>query len=82
MLKPDEVTLAVSLLGAAEQTNGSQPGIDAVLACVATIPIPENRLYYLLEKWSGKGLWDYGVTCRSGWFTDDGLDWARSLRNR
>jgi len=30
------------------------------------------RLYYVLDKWSDKGYWEYGVSLRSGWLTEDG----------
>ena len=31
-----------------------------------------KRQYYLLEKWSDKGFWDYGVSARGGWITEEG----------
>ena len=40
--------------------------------------IPTKRVHYLLEKWSGKGWWESGVTARTGWFTPDG--WAQGSR--
>lgn len=30
-----------------------------------------KRGYYLLRKWSDKGWWDYGVSLRTGWFTQE-----------
>lgn len=35
-------------------------------------PVPEKRLWYWLGKWSDRNWWDYGVSLRSGWFTDEG----------
>lgn len=31
-----------------------------------------KRAWYLLEKWSNKGWYDYGVTLDLGWVTDKG----------
>ena len=43
------------------------------------IPVPiwtylTKREVYILDKWSGKGWWDYGVTLRSGWLTEKGIN--------
>lgn len=35
------------------------------------IGLNENRAYYLLEKWCRLGWWEFGVSLRSGWLTDD-----------
>lgn len=35
------------------------------------IDMDENRAYYLLEKWYRAGWWDFGVSMRSGWLTDE-----------
>jgi hypothetical protein len=40
-----------------------------------------KREYYLLSKWSGKGYWDYGVSLRSGWVTDDGKKYFESINS-
>lgn len=32
-----------------------------------------NRFHYILDKWYGKGWWDYGVSLRCGWPTTAGL---------
>lgn len=31
-----------------------------------------NRVLYVIEKWSGKGWWQYGVSLRCGWLTNQG----------
>lgn len=36
-------------------------------------PMSYKRAWYLLEKWSGKGLYDYGVTVDLGWMTPAGM---------
>lgn len=35
------------------------------------IGLNENRAYYLLEKWCRAGWWEFGVSMRSGWLTDE-----------
>jgi len=30
-----------------------------------------NRAEYLLEKWTRAGWWEWGVSLRSGWLTDE-----------
>lgn len=38
-----------------------------------------KRAWYLLEKWTDKGWYDYGVTEDLGWLTEEGKKQARSL---
>lgn len=33
----------------------------------------DKRAAYILEKWSDKGWYDYGVSLRAGWLTTEGL---------
>jgi hypothetical protein len=33
----------------------------------------DKQCLYYLEKWTKKGWWEYGVTLRSGWFTQEGI---------
>lgn len=32
-----------------------------------------KRQYYILDKWTRKGWWEYGVSLRSGWMTQEGI---------
>lgn len=34
---------------------------------IKKMPINEKRAHYLLQKWSDKGLYDYGVSLDLGW---------------
>lgn len=34
----------------------------------AMMGFPIKRLWYYLEKWSGRGFYEYGVTLDLGWF--------------
>jgi hypothetical protein len=33
----------------------------------------EKRALYILEKWAGKGWYDYGTVIDGGWLTDKGI---------
>ncbi|MDI6808289.1 MAG: hypothetical protein QME66_04810 [Candidatus Eisenbacteria bacterium] len=38
----------------------------------STFPIHHKRAYYLLEKWIGRGFYEYGVSLDLGWLTREG----------
>ena len=40
-----------------------------------------KRAWYLLDKWSSKGWYDYGVTLDLGWLTDKGKEKIKELMN-
>lgn len=42
--------------------------------------IHHKRCWYLLEKWAGQGLYDYGVTLDLGWLTEKGINRAKELK--
>lgn len=44
--------------------------------------IHHKRAWYLLEKWSNKGLYDYGVTIDLGWLTTKGKKVAKELLSK
>lgn len=62
-MKPDEREMMRRALDR-EQTDP----FDESCADIA----PRNRVLYVLEKWSGKGWWQYGVSLRCGWLTNEG----------
>jgi hypothetical protein len=41
--------------------------------------IHHKRCWYLLDKWSSKNLYDYGVSLDLGWLTEDGIRKAKEL---
>ncbi len=43
-------------------------------------PMHYKRAWYLLEKWSEKGWYDYGVSADLGWLTDKGKEEARRFK--
>ena len=74
-MKPDEQQLLIRMLR-------DRPGLGAAPTCTATelaakLSMNEKRAEYLLGKWTDKGWWDYGVSLRTGWLTEKGLEEAR-----
>jgi hypothetical protein len=79
--KSDEVAMAIYMLTVVEG-----PKTGSLLAWTfldherKRVGMPENRAYFILEKWTNKGYWEYGTSVRGGWFTEKGLAWAREVR--
>jgi hypothetical protein len=71
-MKPDERALIAALL---DSCGGKAYAPGAALAdeIGGRLGIHPNRVHALLEKWEKLGLWDSGVTTRSGWFTPAGI---------
>jgi hypothetical protein len=68
MRKQDELDLFLALrLTHAWPPKPERPMADEV---GAGLGIHTNRVHYVLDKWAGKGWWNYGVSLRTGWFTD------------
>lgn len=69
--REDEVGLYRRLKGlAAKHDNkyGRQPGIRGVEDAARDLRIPDRRLDYILNKWTGKGWWNWGICAAGGWF--------------
>lgn len=69
--REDEVALYARLRAMALTNDPEykrQPGIRNVEAAGKELSIPDRRLDYLLEKWVGKGWWEYGMCATGGWF--------------
>lgn len=66
MIKEDEKRLFAELL---KEPKRPQGGLFWRLMLFEKLGINEKRVDYILEKWSGRGIWDSGVTTRTGWFT-------------
>lgn len=67
----DEIQLYARMRRSAARnlvTGGKQPGSNIVRNHAADLGIPEKRLYYLLDKWTGKGWWEWGMNQAGGWF--------------
>jgi hypothetical protein len=86
MIKDDEKQLFRALLN---EPKGDAGGLFWRIALFEQLGINEKRVDYILQKWSGKRIWDSGVTDRTGWFTFTGgfndpiraehLDWFLEL---
>jgi hypothetical protein len=50
---------------------------------IVNTSIDEKRVQYILEKWTDRGIWNYGISAFAGWFETDlsleRLDWFREL---
>ena len=82
-MKPDEERLWEELvkLGGLRRGNGWRV-ITTVREKVKELGIPEKRAEYILEKWTAKGWYEYGVNVFYGWLTVEGMEegmarWAR-----
>jgi hypothetical protein len=72
-VKPDERALLDALR--VDRAGPFLPGTFAD-AIGNHLGIHHKRVYYLLCKWADRDWWEYGVSARSGWFTDKG--WSES----
>lgn len=67
-LKIDEIKLFYTLYQYKDD-------IDKRMNAIVTYSeMNHNRLFYILDKWVSKGIWDYGVSLRAGWFTPEALE--------
>jgi hypothetical protein len=46
-----------------------------------SLHIPNNRLIYLLYKFSGKGWYEWGVSPMAGWITKEGIEYLNDQNN-
>ena len=66
-MKPDELRLLRELQ---RRSAGGQHVY--VRALVDELGIHPKRGAYILDKWTGKGWYDYGVSVMAGWLTEKG----------
>ena len=71
-MKRDEL----ELLSFFVSIHGDPPDIKHREMMIESLGIPYKRAMFILEKWSKKGYWDYGVSTRTGWLTPEGIEWA------
>lgn len=69
-MKPEERILMLAV------ADGMQPMLYSPLL------LPQKRIMRMLEKWVRKGWWDYGVSLRTGWLTDEGKAAAEEIRKQ
>lgn len=51
------------------------------VAGTATKYSGDKKLMYYLDKWIKKGFWECGVSVRSGWFTEEGIEYFKKLKH-
>lgn len=78
--KPDERELIAWLL--TEIAGGDDRPMPCVWMQLPGTSMVPKRLEYTLDKWMGRGLWEFGVTLESGWFTPEGRAWAEDIHAR
>jgi hypothetical protein len=66
MIKEDEKQLFAALLKEPKYPEG---GLFWRIALFERLHINEKRAEYIFDKWDRMGIWDSGVTARTGWFT-------------
>ncbi len=87
MVKADEKVLMILLYGREMFRDMIQmltPAMGRPLIIMADelgeyADIPPKRVYYLLNKWSAKDWFEWGMTMRTGWLTDAGKARARNF---
>lgn len=76
--RPDELAFYAELRSAAAAFHhddgrtgtGYWGGATVAKKAAAELGIPENRAFYLLEKWYSKGWLECGMWVWGGWFTE------------
>lgn len=53
---------------------------ENALEAVKDLRIPPKRAGFILEKWTERGWWEYGVGVFHGWLTSDGREEAERLK--
>jgi hypothetical protein len=79
-MKPDERALLVAIArDHAGAYHGPHPTFKHLRDIAAGIGMHPKRAQYLFEKWSRKGIVEYGVSAGTGWLTIDGFAKARAI---
>ncbi len=75
MIKPDEEMFFFMCKGLCGQ---QQPDRTLVKDLILTpgFPIHPKRAMMMLEKWTDRGWWEYGVSLWTGWMTDKAYFYA------
>lgn len=68
-MKHDEM----ELLKALQKRTEEDPNMPSPRQLVIDLNMNEKRAAYIFEKWTDKGLYDYGVSVMAGWLTEKGL---------
>lgn len=67
-MKQDEKELLIALC---EKRTAENP-YPYVRQLVRDLNMNAKRAAYILDKWTGKGWYNYGVSVMAGWLTDEG----------
>ena len=81
-MKQDEKDFLIQVFRRCHGGNRLEQVTPRTLINEPEFTIHHKRAWYLLEKWSDRGLYDYGVTSDLGWLTDEGKQMAIELIGR
>ena len=74
-LKKDEIEFLTELY----QRNEREYTTPRNIILSPNFNIPYKRAWYILDKWSKNGIYDYGVSSDLGWLTPEGKIFAKWL---
>ena len=75
-MKPDELALLKTLAFHRPKQTWTGPNAEDV---GISLGMHHKRVDYILNKWTNKGWWNYGVSARTGWLTEAGVSKAVEL---
>lgn len=79
-MKEDEQRLLIDIYNRCHNGYTKQEGISVKeLVQEEGFYMHHKRTWSLLEKWSRKGWYEYGVSVRVGWLTPEGIERAKEL---
>lgn len=73
MRKPDELLFLKLLLARCRRVDNHPPEKPREIINHPEFPLPPKRAWYLLEKFTGRGWYDYGTSLDLGWLTEKGV---------
>ena len=77
-MKPDEEKFLCLLANDRPKQLSNGPNADDIGIIFG---MPLKRMHFLYEKWGRQGIWESGVSDRTGWLTDKGLEIAADINN-
>lgn len=76
MMKPDEQNFLIHILVHQGKAYNSEPTVRRIIEFIG---INHKRAWYLLDKWAGRGWYEYGVCIDLGWLTPEGVAYIKQI---
>ena len=70
-MKQDEIDFLIQVFQRCRRDSPDRTTPRKIIESDA-FTMPHKRAWYLLDKWSDRNLYDYGVTIDLGWLTEQG----------